>query len=124
MELPAGWRYTTAQLDSGLAGEDGREFAAAPLGRDCAVLEGVLVHEALEVLFQLARDLRWAPGACAIQQALGPLLRKALHPFPQGSIRQVEGSGNGRDRVTRDHRTDSLGTAKDPRLRGLLEHRV
>jgi hypothetical protein len=26
--------------------------------------------------------------------------------------------------VTRDHRTDSLGTAKDTRLLGLLEHRV
>ena len=88
------------------------------------MLEGVLVHEAIEVLFQLARDFRWATGACSIQQALGPLLRQALHPFPQGSIRQVEGRGNGRDMVTRDHRTDSLGTAKDTRLLGLLEHRV
>jgi len=94
------------------------------LGRDRAVLEGVLVNEAIEVLFQLARDFRWATGACAIPQALGPLLRKALHPFPQGRIRQVEGRGNGRDMVTRDHRTDRLGTAKDPRLLGLLEPRV
>jgi hypothetical protein len=88
------------------------------------VLEGVFVNEAIEVLFELARDLGWSTGARSIQQALGPLLRKALHPFTQGRIRQVEGRGDGRDMVTRDHRTDSLGTAKDTRLLGLLEHRV
>ena len=86
------------------------------------MLQGVLVDEAIEVLFQLARDFRGSTGARAIPQALGPLLRKALHPFPQGRIRHVEGRGDGGDMVTRDHRTDSLGTAKDPRLLGLLEH--
>jgi hypothetical protein len=60
------------------------------------VLEGGLVNEAMEVLCQLARDFGWATGACAIQQALGPLLCKALHPCPQGSMRQVEeGRGDG-----------------------------
>jgi hypothetical protein len=88
------------------------------------VLEGVLVNEAMEVLFQRARDFGWATGACSIQQALGPLLRKALHPFPQGRIRQMESRGDGRDMVTRNHRTDRLGTAKDTRLLGLLEHGV
>jgi hypothetical protein len=114
----------TAQLDAGRAGEDGRAGAAAPVGRDRAVLAGVLVHKALEGPCQRARDLRWAPGACALQQALGPLLRQALPPCPQGSMRHVEGRGDGRDMGTRDHRTDSLGTAKAPRLLGLLEQRV
>ena len=86
--------------------------------------QGVFVDEAMEVLLQLARDFGWSAGARAIPQALGPLLRKALHPFPQGRIRQVEGRGDGRDMVTRNHRTDRLGTAKDPRLRGLLEQGV
>ena len=85
------------------------------------MLQGVLVDETIEVLFQLARDFGWSTGARAIQQALGSLLRKALHPLTQGRIRHVEGSGDGGDRVTRDHRTESLGTAKDPRLFGLLE---
>ena len=53
------------------------------------MLEGVLVNEAIEVLFQLARDFGWATGAYSIPQALGPLLRKALHPFPQGRIRAL-----------------------------------
>jgi hypothetical protein len=86
------------------------------------VLQGVLVDEAVEVLCQRARDFGGSTGARSIQQALGALLRKALHPFTQGRIRHVEGSGDGGDMVTRDHRTDSLGTAKDPRLCGLLEH--
>jgi hypothetical protein len=87
-----------------------------------AVLQGVLVDEAIEGLFQLARDLRWATGARSIPQALGPLLRQALHPFTQGSIRQVAGGRDGGDMVPLDHGMDGLGTAKDTRLLGLLEH--
>ncbi len=86
------------------------------------MLAGVLIDEAIEVLFQRARDCGWSTGARSIQQALGPPMRKALHPFPQGSIRPVEGGGDGGDMWTRDHRMDGLGTAKDPRLLGLLEH--
>jgi hypothetical protein len=86
------------------------------------VLQGGFVDEAMEGLLQLARDFGWSTGARTIQQALGPLLRKALHPFPQSSIRQVEERGDGRDMVTRNHRTDSLGTAKDTRLLGLLQY--
>jgi hypothetical protein len=104
--------------------EDGREFATTPLGREGAVRQGVFVDETIEVLLQLARDLGGATGAWTIPQALGPLLRKALHPFPQGRIRQVEGRGDSRDMMPHNHRTDSLGTAKDPRLLGLLEHGV
>ena len=60
-----------------------------------------------------------ATGARTIPQTLGPLLRQAQYPCPQGSMGQVEGRGDGGDRVPRNHRTDSLGTAKDPRLLGL-----
>jgi hypothetical protein len=86
------------------------------------VRQGILLDEAIEVLLQRARDCGRATGARAIPQARGALLRKALHPLTQGSIRHVEGGGDGGERVPRDHRTDSLGTAKDPRLLGLLEH--
>jgi hypothetical protein len=81
-----------------------------------------LLDEAIEVLLQLARDCGRATGAWAIPQALGALLCKALHPFPQGRIRHVEGGGDGGDMVPRDYRMDGLGTAKDPRFLGLLEH--
>jgi hypothetical protein len=86
------------------------------------MLEGVLIDQAMEVLCQRARDCGRSTGARSIPQALGPLMRKALHPLTQGRIRQVEGGGDGGDMVTRDHRMDGLGTAKAPRLLGLLAH--
>jgi hypothetical protein len=87
-----------------------------------AVLQGLLIDEAIAVLLQLARDCGRSTGARALSQARGTLLRKALHPFTPGRIRQVEGAGDGGEMVTRDHRMDGLGTAKDPHLLGLLEH--
>jgi hypothetical protein len=88
---------------------------------DGAVLQGVLINQAIEVLFQLARDLGRSPGARSIQQALGPLLRKALHPFSEGGIGQVEGRGDGVDRVACHDLTDGLRPAKDASLLGLLQ---
>jgi hypothetical protein len=105
-------------------GEHGSEFATTPLGREGAVLEGVLIDQAIEVLFQLARDFGRSTGARAIQQSLRSVMGKALYPFAQGGIRQMEGSGDGGDVLPRDHRMDSLGTAKDTRLLGLLKQGV
>ena len=85
------------------------------------MLEGVLIDQAIEVLFQRARDFGRATGARAIQQALGPLLRKALHPFAESGIGQVEGRGDGVDLLTCHDLTDGLRPAKDPRLLGLLQ---
>jgi len=89
-----------------------------------AVLQGVLIDEAIEVLFQLAGDFRRSPRARSIQQALGPLLRKALHPFAEGGIGHMERLGDGVDMVACHDLTDRLRTAKDPRFLGLLEHGV
>ena len=88
------------------------------------MLQRGLLNEAIEVHFECTGDFGRSTGARSIQQALGPLLRKALHPFAQGRIRHVEGGGDGGDMVTRDHRMDGLGTAKDTRLLGLLAHGV
>jgi hypothetical protein len=51
------------------------------------MLQGVLIDQTIEGLFQLAGDFGGATGARAIAQALGPLLRKALHPLAEGGIR-------------------------------------
>src|SRR4029434_5746042 len=95
-----------AQLDTGLLGEYGGEFATTPLRIEGAMLEGVLIDQAIEGLFQLARDFGRSTGARAIQQPLGPLIGKALHPFAQGRICQTEGGRDGGDVLTRDHRMD------------------
>jgi hypothetical protein len=86
-----------------------------------AVLQGVLINEAIEMVFQLAGDFGRSTRAWAIHQTLGALVGKALHPFPQGRIRQVEGGGDGGDVLTRDHRMDGLCPAKDPGLFRLLQ---
>ena len=88
------------------------------------MLQGVLVDEAIEVLLQLARDFGRATRARAITQALGPRLRKALHPCAEGGIGQMESLGDGVDMVAGHDLTNSLRTAKDPRFLGLLEHGV
>jgi hypothetical protein len=85
------------------------------------MLEGVLIDQAIEVLFQLARDFGRSTGARSIQQALGPLLRKALHPFSECGIGQVEGRGDGVDMVACHDLTDGLRPAKDASLLGLLQ---
>jgi hypothetical protein len=86
-----------------------------------AVLQGVLINQAIEVLFQRARDLGRSPRARSIQQALGPLLRKALYPFSEGGIGHVEGRRDGVDMVACHNLTDSLRPAKNPSLLGLLQ---
>jgi hypothetical protein len=88
------------------------------------VLQGVLIDEAIKVLFQLARDFAGATGTWAVQQALGALLGKALHPFAEGRIGKVEQRGDGLDVVARNDLTDGLRTAKDPGFLRLLEHGV
>src|SRR5262249_19561076 len=88
------------------------------------MLQGVLIDEAIEVLFQLARHCGRAPGARAIKQARGPLLRKALHPFARGGMGQMERRGDGVDMVAGHDLPDRLRPAKDPRCLGLLEQGV
>ena len=88
------------------------------------MLEGVLLDQALEVLFQLAGDFGWSSRARAIPQALGPLLCKALYPFAEGGIGQVERLGDGVDMVAGYDLPDRLRPAKDPRFLRLLEQGV
>ena len=85
------------------------------------MLQGVLSDQAIEVLFQRARHFGRSTRARAIQQALGPLLRKALHPFSEGGIGHMEGRGDGVDLVACYDLTDGLRPAKDARLLRLLQ---
>ena len=40
------------------------------------MLQGVLIDQTMEVLFQLARDFGWSTRARAIHQAMDPLVGK------------------------------------------------
>src|SRR5712691_9288582 len=83
------------ELDPSVGGQHDREFAAVPLGRDRAVLEGVLVNEAIEVPFEFTGHFGRSTGARAVDEALRALVSKAMDPLAQGGIRQLEGVGDG-----------------------------
>jgi hypothetical protein len=85
------------------------------------MLEGVLIDEAIEVLGQLARDFGWSTGAPAIQQPLGSLLGKTLHPFAQRGIGKGQGVRDRLEALAFDDFAHRLGTAEDTGLLGLLE---
>jgi len=111
-------------LDASLLGQHRGQFAATPLGRTGTVLEGVLIDQAIEVLFECTRHFGWAARARAIHQALRSLLGKALHPCAEGSIRKVQGRGDGADVVACNDLPDGLRAAKDAGLLGLFEHGI
>src|SRR5438128_7516691 len=77
------------ELDPGLAGEHGGEFLTTPLGMARAVLERVVVDEAIEVVRQCTRHFRLSTGAGVIRQALDPVLGKAMDPYAQSGIEKV-----------------------------------
>jgi hypothetical protein len=54
------------------------------------MLQGVLVDEAIEVLFQCAGDFGGTPGAWTIHESLRALGGKTKDPFSQRGIGKVE----------------------------------
>jgi len=111
-------------VDPGLLGEHRGEFPTTPWGIERAVIEGVFIDEAVEMLFKCARDFRGSTGARAIQQALDPLIGKAMHPCAPGRIGKLERVRDVLKALAFDDFTDSLGATKDTHLFGLLEHRL
>jgi hypothetical protein len=91
---------------------------------DGAVLQRVLIDEAIEVLFQRARHFGRSPGPRAIYQPLGAVVGKAMHPFPQGRIRKLERVGDVLEAPAFDNVAYSLGTAEDARFFGLFQECV
>jgi hypothetical protein len=87
-------------------------------------VEGVLVDESIEVLFQRAGHFGWASGAGATHQALDPLVGEALAPLAQCRIGKVQRVGHRVEAVPLDDCAHGLGTAEDPGLLGLLEESI
>jgi hypothetical protein len=85
-----------------------------------AVLQGVLIDEAIEVLFQLTGDFRRSTGAWAVDEALRALVGKAIDPLTQSGIGKRQGVGDGLEALAFDDFTHGLGTAEDAGFFGLL----
>ena len=98
------------------------ECATVPWGREGPLLERVLLDEALEMLFEFAGHFARSSRARAIEEALGPLPGKALHPFAQGGIGETERGGDRANVLPSDDLPDSLCPAKNAGLPGLLEY--
>ena len=88
------------------------------------MLEGVLIDQAIEVLFQLTGDLGWSPGARAIHKPLRALAGKAVDPFPQGRIGKVQRVRDCWEALPCDNVAHGLGTAEDTGLFRLLQEGV
>jgi hypothetical protein len=80
-----------------------------------------LVDKAIEMCFQFARDFGRSPGARAINQTLGAVGGKAMHPFPQGRIGKLKRVGDVLDTPSFHDVTHGLGTAEDTGLLGLFQ---
>jgi hypothetical protein len=88
------------------------------------MLQGVLINEAIEVLFQLACDFGWATRARAIHQALHPLVGKAVDPLTEGGIGKGERVRDGLQALPFDDLAHGLGTAEDAGFPGLLDEGI
>ena len=89
-----------------------------------AVLQGVLIDEAIEMLFQFTSHFGRSTGTGTIEQASGALIGKAMDPFAEGGIGQRERIGDGLQAGAFDDFTDRLSTTEDPGLFRLFQHRI
>jgi hypothetical protein len=83
---------------------------------DRAVLQGVLIDEALEMVFQGTGDFGRSTGARAIHQTLRALVGKAVDPFTQGRIGKVQRVGDRLEALSCDDVAYGLSTAEDTGL--------
>ena len=84
------------------------------------MLEGVLIDEAIEVLFQLACHFRRSSRARAIDQALDSLAGKTMDPLAESAIGKGEGVRDGVQTLPFHDVAHGLGTAEDAGFCGLL----
>ena len=54
------------------------------------MLEGVLIDETVKLGFQLAGHFERSSATGAVQEAAGAFASKALHPFAQGGVGEME----------------------------------
>jgi hypothetical protein len=91
---------------------------------DRAMLEGVCIDEAIEVLFQRAGDFGRATGARAIHETLRALVGKAVDPLAQRRIGKVQRVGDRLEALAFDNIAHRLGTAEDTYLFRLFQEDI
>jgi hypothetical protein len=89
-----------------------------------AVLQGVLINEAMEGLFQLTGDCGRSTRARAVDEALRALVGKAMDPLTQSGIGKGQRVGDGLEALAFDDVAHRLGTAEDARLFRLFQEGI
>ena len=77
------------------------------------MLQGVLIDEAIEVLFQLARDFGRSTGAWAVNETWRALVGKAMDPLAQRGIGKVQRVRDCLKALAFDDFAHCLSTAED-----------
>jgi hypothetical protein len=88
------------------------------------MLQGVLINEAIEVLFQRAGDFGRSTRARAINETLCAVVGKAIDPLAEGGIGKGEGVRDGLQALAFDDLAHGLGTAEDAGFLGLFQEGV
>ena len=83
--------------------------------------EGVLIDETVQLSFQLTGHFERSSATGAVQEAVGAFASKALHPFSQGGVGEMEDGRDGFDGLSSDNLTDGLSAAKDAGFLGVLQ---
>ena len=84
------------------------------------MLEGVLIDQVIELGFDLAGHFARSATTRAIQEAAGAFTSKALYPFSQGGVGEMEGVRDGFDGLPGDDPTHGLSPAKDAGFLGVF----
>jgi hypothetical protein len=85
-----------------------------------AVLQGVLIDEAIEVLFQRTGDFGRSTRARAVDEAWRALVGKAMDPLAQRGIGKGEDVRDGLQALAFDDLAHGLGTTENAGFFGLL----
>jgi hypothetical protein len=86
-----------------------------------AMCEGVLIDETVKLGFQRAGHFDRSSATGAVQEAAGAFASKALHPFSQGGVGEMEEVRDGCDGLSGDDLTDGLRAATDAGFLGVLQ---
>ena len=110
-----------APLAPGVWGSNGGACTTTPLGREGAMLQGLVIDEAVARRCACAGSWRGSTGARAIPPALDSLMGTTIPPLASGSRGQLERVRDGWQTRAFDDCTDGLGATADAPLCGLLE---
>jgi hypothetical protein len=89
-----------------------------------AVLERVVVDEAIKVVRHLAGHFGGATRARAIRKALDPMVGKAMHPFTQRGIGKVQRVRDRLEALPFHDFAHGLGTPEHAGFLGLFHERI